>query len=205
MPTRFRRFKMERSDVVVLDIALPNKDGHELCREMRAISSTPIVVHTARNNDIDHVLALEFGADDFVVKPIAPRVLMARITALMRRIRDVPATNPPPDRVGDLVINRLTRAVSFKGLRLDLTGTEFELLWLLFNNRGDVVTRDEIMRTLDKRPFNGIGRAIDGRIFRLRRKLVDAGAHGDVIRSSRSTGYVLVASELERAAVRIAA
>jgi two-component system, OmpR family, response regulator RstA len=200
------RFKLERADIVMLDIVLPNKDGYQLCREMRAASDVPILVHTARSNDIDHVLALEFGADDFVVKPIDPRVLMARIMALMRRVRIEPTPPQNPRRIGDLVVNRLSRMVTFRGRPVDLTSTEFDLLWLLFNNCGEVVTRDEIMRTIDKRPFSGVGRAIDGRVFRLRKKLVDVGAKGDVIRSARSTGYVMVEAELTGSLVeRIAA
>lgn len=190
------RFKTEPTDIVVLDLMLPNKDGYQLCREIRAASGVPILVHTARNNDIDHVLALELGADDFVAKPIDPRVLMARIMALMRRVKRGQLPQSGPKRVGELAIHRVTRMVSFRQRHIDLTSTDFDLLWLLFNNCGEVVTREEIMRTMDKRTFDGMGRAIDGRVFRLRKKLVDAGANPDIIRSVRSSGYLMVEEEL---------
>lgn len=192
----FPRFKAEQADIVVLDLMLPNKDGYQLCREIRAASGVPILVHTARSNDIDHVLALELGADDFVAKPIEPRVLMARIMALMRRVKRGQAPPSGPKRIGDLAVHRVTRQVSFRGRHIDLTSTEFDLLWLLFNNCGEVVTREEIMRTMDKRAFDGMGRAIDARVFRLRKKLVDAGANPDIIRSARSAGYLMVEEEL---------
>ncbi len=191
------RFLAERPDLVILDLMLPGKDGFQVCKEMRAISHAPILVFTARADDIDHVLGLELGADDYVVKPLEPRVLLARIEALLRRSeRDAKAARTQQAlTVGPFVITRSARAATYRGKPLDLTAADFELFWLLVSNYGNVVDRDQLIRLLKLGGSGRVGRALDGRAFRLRKKLEEAGAPATLVKSLRSQGYMLVAED----------
>jgi len=190
-----QRFIAERPALVILDIMLPGKDGYQICRELRAIAGVPILIYTARRDDIDHVLGLELGADDFVVKPIEPRVLLARIEALLRRTGASAAERASEATLtlGDLAINRAARLVTFHGRKVTLTHADFDLFWELFAHSGNIVTRDRLQRVLRKTPYDGVGRAIDARIFRLRKRFEQAGAAPDLIISVRSMGYLLAA------------
>ena len=192
------RFLAERPDLVILDLMLPGKDGFQVCKEMRAISHAPILVFTARADDIDHVLGLELGADDYVVKPLEPRVLLARIEALLRRTeRDAKAARTQQAlTVGPFVITRSARAATYRGKSLDLTAADFELFWLLVSNYGNVVDRDQLIRLLKLGGSGRVGRALDGRAFRLRKKLEEAGAPSTLVKSLRSQGYMLVAEDV---------
>ena len=124
------RFLTERPDLVVLDLMLPGKDGFQICRELRAIGNTPILVFTARNDDIDHVLGLELGADDYVVKPLEPRVLLARIEALWRRAEreGKSARLSQVLRIGPFVITRSARSATYRGAAIDLTAADFNYM-----------------------------------------------------------------------------
>ncbi len=191
------RFLAERPELVILDLMLPNKDGFAICREVRAIANTPILVFTARADDIDHVLGLELGADDYVVKPLEPRVLLARIEALLRRSeREVKSARAQPSlHVGPFVITRSARAATYRGRAIELTAADFELFWLLVSNYGNVVEREQLIRLLKLGSSGRVGRALDGRAFRLRKKLEEAGAPATLVKSLRSQGYMLVAEE----------
>lgn len=191
------RFLAERPSLVILDVTLPGKDGFQLCRELRAQSSVPILVYTSRRDDIDHVLGLELGADDFVVKSLEPRVLLARIQALLRRAAtDSSArTRDPQLGAGHISVNRAARLVTYRGQKVDMTSADFDLFWLLFSHQANLVTRDRLQRVLRKIPYDGVGRAIDGRIFRLRKKFEQVGAPPDLIVSVRSMGYLLAVEE----------
>jgi two-component system response regulator RstA len=191
------RFLAERPDLVILDLMLPGKDGFQVCKEMRAISNAPILVFTARADDIDHVLGLEIGADDYVVKPLEPRVLLARVEALLRRSeREVKgARSQQVLTVGPFVITRSARSATYRGKPLDLTAADFELFWLLVSNYGNVVEREQLIRLLKLGGSGRVGRALDGRAFRLRKKLEDAGAPATLVKSLRSQGYMLAAEE----------
>ena len=187
-----QRYMAEQPDLVVLDVMLPNKDGYQICRELRAMSNVPILVYTARREDIDHVLGLELGADDYVVKPLEPRVLLARIEALLRRSSGgAQAKNDSTLVVGPVAVNRAARLVHFHDKAVDFTSADFDLFWLLFSRHGEPVTRDQLQRVLLNTPYDGVGRAIDSRVYRLRKKLEDAGASPDLIVSVRSSGYLL--------------
>ena len=190
-------FVAERPSLVILDLTLPGKDGFQLCRELRALSNVPILVYTSRRDDIDHVLALELGADDFVVKSLEPRVLLARIQALLRRAgADHGAKARDPHRAsGHIAVNRAARLVTYRGQKVELTAADFDLFWLLFSHQANLVTRDRLQRVLRKIPYDGVGRAIDGRIFRLRKKFQQVGAPPDLIVSVRSMGYLLAVEE----------
>jgi two-component system response regulator RstA len=185
------RLERLRPDIVVLDLMLPGKDGLTVCREIRRAERTPILILTAKGEDIDQVLGLEMGADDYVVKPVEPRVLLARIEAILRRSR---TTQPEPRdakiNVGRLGIDGSKRTAEVDGKPVDLTTGDFDILWLLATRQGTVVTRDEILRVVRGIDYDGLDRSIDARICRLRRKLADAGGAESMIKTVRLRGYL---------------
>ena len=187
------RFTHERPALVILDVMLPGKDGYQICRELRAASKVPVLMYTSRREDFDQILGLELGADDYVVKTLEPRVLLARINSLLRRTTTETTEKPRESRttVGPVSINRPARLVTYDGEKVELTAADFDLFMLLFNSRGHLVTRDQLQRVLRNIPYDGVGRAMDGRIFRLRKKFSQVGAAENFIVSVRSKGYVL--------------
>jgi two-component system response regulator RstA len=185
------RLERLRPDIVVLDLMLPGKDGLTVCREIRRFDRTPILILTAKGEDIDQVLGLEMGADDYVVKPVEPRVLLARIEAILRRARSAPP-EPRDARIsaGRLAIDSARRTASIQGRDVELTTGDFDILWLLASRPGVVVTRDEILRVVRGIDYDGLDRSIDARICRLRRKLADAGGAESMIKTVRLRGYL---------------
>jgi two-component system, OmpR family, response regulator RstA len=178
-------------DAVVLDWMLPGFDGIEVCRRIRARSrALPVLMLTARTDDVDEIVALEVGVDDFVAKPVRPRVLLARLRALLRR-----TTTEQADRVdlGALTVNRARREASVEGRLVDLTTAEFDLLWALAEKAGAPVDRDALFHALRGIGYDGIDRSMDMRISQLRRKLrATHPAWDDPIRTVRGVGYQLV-------------
>ncbi len=185
------RFDRISPDLVILDLMLPGKDGLTLCRELRARSATPILMLTARGENIDQVLGLEMGADDYVVKPVEPRVLLARIEALLRRTRSAPV-EPADNRIaaGRVSVDGARRSAAIDGRAIELTTGDFDILWLLASRQGQVVTRDEILRVVRGIDYDGLDRSIDARICRLRRKLLEAGGAESMITTVRLRGYL---------------
>ena len=185
------RYERINPDLVVLDLMLPGKDGLTICREMRRHDRVPILILSAKGENIDQVLGLEMGADDYVVKPVEPRVLLARIEALLRRARATPA-EPREARLhaGRLAIDAARRAATIDGASVELTTGDFDILWLLASRQGNVVTRDEILRVVRGIDYDGLDRSIDARICRLRRKLQDAGGAEAMIKTVRLRGYL---------------
>lgn len=183
----------KRPDLVILDVNLPGKDGFEICREARKQFDGVIVMVTARDEPYDELLGLEFGADDYVRKPVEPRILLARIKAQLRRAPQRAAeTAHGPDSFafGGFSIDRGNRSVRLPdGSSPDLTSAEFDLLWVLACRAGEVVSRDDLMRELRGMEFDGLDRTIDGRISKLRRKLQDDASHPRRIKTIRSKGY----------------
>ncbi len=180
-------------DLVILDVNLPGKDGFQICREAREQYDGVIIMVTARDEHFDEVLGLEFGADDYVHKPVEPRVLLARIKAQLRRAvargADAPAKRERYT-FGKFEINRTTRSVTLPdGSQPDLTSAEFDLLWVLVSHAGEVVSRDELMRKLRGVEFDGLDRTIDGGISKLRRKLHDDASVPQRIKTVRGKGY----------------
>jgi DNA-binding response OmpR family regulator len=176
-------------DLVVLDLGLPGRDGFAVCKELRAASDLPILIVTARDNDIDHVVGLELGADDYVVKPVEPRVLVARIHALLRRAR---ATNPIEPRIlkfDELTINATARSVAIGSNEVALSSNEFDLLFFLACRAGEIQSRETLYLQLYKREYDGLDRTLDVRISHLRKKLADAGAP-ERIRTVWGHGYL---------------
>jgi two-component system, OmpR family, response regulator RstA len=185
------RFERLKPELVILDLMLPGKDGLAICREVRTLARTPVLILTAKGENIDQVLGLEMGADDYVVKPVEPRVLLARVEALLRRAK----TAPPEPREAKLVAGRLAidaarRNASLDGRAVELTTGDFDILWLLASRAGSVVTRDEILRVVRGIDYDGLDRSIDARICRLRRKLEEAGGAESMIKTVRLRGYL---------------
>jgi len=185
------RFDRLKPDLVVLDLMLPGKDGLTICRELRVRGNVPILILTAKGENIDQVLGLEMGADDYVVKPVEPRVLLARVEALLRRAAT--RQGPPPEAsftVGRLSIDGAKRNARLDSRDIDLTTGDFDILWLLASRHGSVVTRDEILRVVRGIDYDGLDRSIDARICRLRRKLQEAGGAEAMIKTVRLKGYL---------------
>jgi two-component system OmpR family response regulator len=180
-------------DLVILDVNLPGKDGFQICREARDQFDGVIIMVTARDDQFDEVLGLEFGADDYVHKPVEPRVLLARIKAQLRRAagRGANAANQPESfTFGKFEINRAARSVKLPDdSRPELTSAEFDLLWALVICAGEVVSRESLMRQLRNLEFDGLDRTIDGGISRLRRKLHDDASTPQRIKTVRGKGY----------------
>lgn len=180
-------------DLVILDVNLPGKDGFQICREAREHYDGVIIMVTARDEQFDELLGLEFGADDYVHKPVEPRILLARIKAQLRRVSGRTAevaSQPDSYTFGKFVINRASRSVTLPdGSTPDLTSAEFDLLWVLARHAGEVVSRDDLMRALRGVEFDGLDRTIDGGISKLRRKLHDDASNPQRIKTIRSKGY----------------
>lgn len=189
-----QRIVTENYDVVVLDIGLPGTDGISICREVRAQFDGPILMLTARGDEIDEVVALEVGADDYMAKPVRPRALLARLRVHLRRSESQStASDAEPTRieVDDMTIDSSNRVVQIGGAKIDLTTAEFDLLWLLARNAGNVIGRDQLYQELHGVRYDGLDRSIDLRVSRLRKKLDDDPVQPRRIKSIRGVGYLL--------------
>ncbi len=178
-----------RPDLVLLDLMLPDMDGLEVCRVLRADSATAgilIVLLTARTEDIDIVAGLATGADDYITKPFQPRVLLARLKAILRRREDSVAPPGTPIEIGDLKVDPIKHRVTVGGRPLHLTLTEFRILLHLLRQRGRVLSRGQILEAIQGNETVVIERTIDVHVASLRKKL---GAHGARIETVRGIGY----------------
>ncbi|MBB2494864.1 response regulator [Aquipseudomonas ullengensis] len=193
------RILKEQPDLVVLDLMLPGEDGLSICRKVRGRYDGPILMLTARTDDMDEVLGLEMGADDYVCKPVRPRVLLARIRALLRRSEgaEVPVENQRRLQFGALVIDSAMREAWLREQGIELTSAEFDLLWLLASNAGRILSREEIFTALRGIEYDGQDRSIDVRISRIRPKIGDDPEHPRLIKTVRSKGYLFVAEAAE--------
>ncbi len=162
-------FRRLRPDVVLLDLNLPGMDGLDVAREMRRLSDTPILMVTARVDEVDQLLGLELGADDYITKPFSPRVLVARVRAVLRRMQAPPT--PHRLQVHDLDIDLDAHRVTRSGTPIRLTPTEFRLLVTLARQPGRVFTREQLLQAVQDTPFVGYERTIDTHIKNLRAKL----------------------------------
>jgi two-component system OmpR family response regulator/two-component system response regulator RstA len=179
--------------MVILDVMLPGRDGFDICRDVRSAGNrVPIIMLTARDEDFDQVLGLELGADDYLAKPVQPRVLLARIKAVGRRLTptdDVPAEENIL-RFGRLRIHGGNRDATIGENRIKLTPAEFDLLWLLASNAGKVMHRDDILKELRGLDYNGADRSVDARLYRLRRRFGDEKESAWKIKTVRPHGYM---------------
>ncbi len=188
-----------KPNLLILDIMLPGIDGLEVCRRLRPIFQNPILMLTAKEDDIDQIVGLELGADDYVVKPIEPRVLLARIKALLRRFNDMSSDEITDTsksnrtlKFGALSINASTQTVFLNEQKISLTSNEFQLLLLLASHAGQVLNRDEILSSIRGVAYDGQDRSVDIRISRLRKKLGDDTQEPYRIKTIWGKGYLFV-------------
>ena len=190
--TACERIVAEQPDVVILDVNLPGTNGLDVCRTVREQYSGPIIILTARGDEVDEIIGLEVGADDYMTKPVRPRLLLARLRAHLRKTSPAPESQPRRIRNGDLVIDAGRRLLEINGETVDLTTAEFDLLWMLAEKAGEVISREDIYQQLLEIPYDGVDRSIDLRISRLRRKVGDDANNPTRIKSVRGVGYILV-------------
>jgi len=184
----------DQPDLVILDIMLPGKDGLTVCREVRPDYSGYIIMFTAREDEIDQIVGLELGADDYLIKPVKPRLLLAKVKAFLRRgeMRVEASEDSSQLCFDDLVVDIAQRTVRLEGKEVPLTSAEFDLLAILAKQAGNILTRDDIMQKLSGGRYDGMDRTIDNKISLLRRKLGDDSGVPTRIKTVRSKGYVLV-------------
>jgi len=187
-----------KPDLIVLDLMLPGEDGLMLCREVRAQSDIPIMMLTARGEEVDRIVGLEMGADDYLAKPFSPRELVARIKSILRRTRALPS-NLKPDQAKTLrfagwTLDITTRnLISPQGVSVSLSGTDFKLLRIFLDHPNRVLSRDQLIDMTQSRDAGPFDRSIDLQVSRLRRRLNDNPKEPAIIKTSRGEGYVLAA------------
>ncbi len=187
----------EQPDLVMLDIMLPGKDGMTICRDLRANWQGPIVLLTSLDSDMNHILALEMGAQDYILKTTPPAVLLARLRLHLRQSQqgqadDAPAVNVSHKmlRFGSLTIDALNRQVTLFDEQIALSTADFDLLWVLASHAGQILNRDALLKTLRGVSYDGLDRSIDVAISRLRKKLHDSAIEPFRIKTIRNKGYL---------------
>lgn len=179
-----------RPDLILLDLMLPGMSGLDVCKELRRlpeVSSTPVIMLTARGEEVDRIVGLELGADDYIIKPFSPRELVLRIHAVLRRTLGVDESVPRAHlRMDGLSIDTDAHRVDIDGEEAPLTATEFKLLTELLKNKGRVRTRDQLLNTVWGYEFEGYARTVDTHVRRLRQKI---GGYADYIETIRGVGY----------------
>jgi len=178
--------------LVVLDVMLPGINGFEVLRRVRSVSKIPVLLLTARGEDVDRIVGLEIGADDYLPKPFNPRELVARIRAILRRTKPAKASDIAPEvlAVGDVELDPATRTVLRAGQPVELTSVEFNLLEVMLREAGRVVTRERLVNAVLGRKFMPFDRSIDMHVSKVRRKLGDTDEDGDHIKTIRGVGYL---------------
>ncbi|MHB8171999.1 MAG: response regulator transcription factor [Thermincolia bacterium] len=169
--TALEKYNQGQFALVILDIMLPGLNGWDVCRRIRQVGDTPVIMLTAKSEDIDKILGLELGADDYVTKPFNPRELLARAKAVLRRVKGPNEDNRQVFEYPGMMINNDTRQVTVKGQLLELTPKEYELLWLFAGNPGMVFNREHLIQRVWGFDYLGDSRTIDSTVKRLRRKL----------------------------------
>lgn len=182
--------RRDSPDLVLLDVLLPGMDGREVCRRLRAESAVPIIMLTALAEESDQIVGLELGADDYIIKPFSPNVLVARVRAALRRARGDPAATAPL-RVGDLEIDPVAHTAMQSGRPVHLTPNEFRLLVALARHAGRTLSRDQLLDELHGAALGGIDRSVDSHIKNLRRKL-ERDPERPLIETVYGVGYRLV-------------
>lgn len=184
----------ENPDLILLDIMLPGKDGNEVCREIRKTQNMPIIMLTAKDSEIDKVLGLELGADDYVTKPFSNRELIARVKANLRRqqqVIDESTVTKKEINIGNLTIHPEAYSVSRDGEHIDLTHREFELFYYLARHIGQVMTREHLLETVWGYDYFGDVRTVDVTVRRLREKIEEDPSNPLLIVTRRGVGYYL--------------
>jgi len=178
-------------DLIILDVMLPGMNGYTVCREVRPEYDGPILFLTARDDELDEILGLEMGGDDYVTKPVRPQLLLARVRALLRRAVKR-STVSKRVMVGDLIVDANRREAKLGERIFELTTYEFDLLYYLANRAGEVVSRQDIYQALFNYDYDGVDRSVDVYISRLRQKLGGDNSSSVSIKTVRSVGYLLV-------------
>ena len=180
--------------LVVLDVMLPGMNGFDVLRRLRNSSKIPVLLLTARGEDVDRIVGLEIGADDYLPKPFNPRELVARIRAILRRTQSAEKAGaaPIPEvlQVGDVELDPATRTVKHHGRPVELTSVEFNLLEVLLSEAGRVVTREHLVDAVLSRKFSPFDRSIDMHVSKVRKKLGDSDNGSDYIKTVRGVGYI---------------
>ena len=178
--------------MIVLDVMLPGMNGFDLLRELRTVSDVPVLLLTARGDELDRIVGLEIGADDYLSKPFNARELLARIRAIGRRNARTPGTPKQPVTVGDVELDPGSRTITLNGKVLDVTTVEFNLLEMLLRAAGSVVSRDDIANVVLGRELSPFDRSIDVHISKLRKKLGNLPNGRERIKTIRNSGYMYV-------------
>lgn len=187
-----RTFQSFCPDLIILDVMLPHRDGMSICKDLRPEFNGPILMLTARNDDADQILGLECGADDYVIKPVEPRVLLARIKALLRRTTLAENSSIEKITFGSLTVHCDSRSVTLDGDLIDLSTHEFDLLLMFARQPTQVMSRELLFSTIYARPYDGLDRTIDVRISQLRKKLGDHADKPYRIKTVWGRGYLFV-------------
>ena len=185
----------EKPDLVLLDIMLPGKDGMTLCRDLRPVWQGPVVLLTSLDSDMNHILSLEMGASDYILKTTPPAVLLARLRLHLRQAqphgRDTPALKPHKAlRFGTLCIDPINRQVTLGSEIIALSTADFDLLWELATHAGQIMDRDALLKNLRGVSYDGMDRSVDVAISRLRKKLNDSATEPFRIKTVRNKGYL---------------
>ena len=178
--------------LVILDVMLPGKNGLDVLRAVRQRSRVPVLILTARGEDVDRIVGLEIGADDYLPKPFNPRELLARVRAILRRTTQVPDAAAGPISVGDVELDPATRTVRRSGTPVEMTSVEFSLLERLLRAAGTVVTREQLVNEVLGRKFMPYDRSIDMHVSKIRKKLGEQPDGSERIKAIRSVGYIYV-------------
>ena len=186
----------ENPDLILLDLMLPKKDGMEVCREVRTKMDVPIIMLTAKNTEIDKVLGLEFGADDYVTKPFSTRELMARVKVNLRRVSKQAEDKSNNENNSELAIKNIiiypeAYIIKKNGKEIDLTRREFDLFYYLARHRGQVLTRENLLQTVWGYDYFGDVRTVDVTVRRLREKVEDDSSQPEYIMTRRGVGYFI--------------
>jgi len=184
--------KVDNPDLTILDVNLPEKNGFEVCQEIRSFYKNPVLMLTARGEERDEVQGLECGANDYLVKPVRPKALLARINILLSR-NSALAPDTHTLQFGDFKIDSESRSVWVKEELLDLSTNEFDLLWFLVDNAGTVMSREDLMNALRNLEYDGFNRSIDVAVSRIRRKLNDDSSKPKKLKTVWGKGYMFVA------------
>jgi DNA-binding response OmpR family regulator len=193
-------FRKKPPDMLVIDIMMPGMDGYSLCREIRKTSDVPIIMVSAKDDEIDRILGLELGSDDYISKPFSPRELMARVKSIFRRIKDEPQQGCAPQRnelrCCDVLILPDERQVKVGDVDVDFTSKEFDLLLYLSKNKNRVFTRETLINSIWGYDFIGDTRAVDDLVKRIRNKLVQAGSRLEIT-TVWGYGYKITGQDVE--------
>ena len=187
--------KSDQPDMVILDIMLPIKDGFDICQAVRPTYHGPILMMTARDNETDEILGLELGADDYLIKPVQPRVLLSRIKALFRRSYATTAAPPNDEKIiqfGRLIVNANSRTTTVDNEKVAISSNEFDVLWQLASHADNVVSRQDLVTQRRGFEYDGFDRSIDILVSRIRKKLRDDAKNPYRIKTIWGKGYLFV-------------